>query len=392
MRIARANAATFVEWALALGALVTGATSLSRDHDLLSVLWFLVAGALFAEGVRQFFRDRRKIAARRTSRKEWGYAHPYSEWERLGRGRTHAVYSPVLNRQLASESPIKVSIDEAWFPSGRASKIRERWKNANVANEKKLRLSSNLLPGSREVRFQVTDYASFAATNRLAYEEFWDVEIQEPELTFEQVERMGDGGLLPSFENSNSSNHIGGDILAVGNGFTYLQRQGEKNGMYPGRWAGSASGSFDVSDLDPEGTLQDLVKNALLRELREEMSLTPDEVPSMEDTKIIGFARATFLGGKPQFFGVCRVGRINPRPDQFGDRFERIAFSPELPLVAALEKFVEQHHDIVAPSLEMLVLTVKNFLIADPRAEAWLMGTGTGNLAPTVEGQTPTIR
>ena len=150
--------------------------------------------------------------------------------------------------------------------------------------------------------------------------------------------------------------------------------------MYPDSWMTSGSGSFDEEDWTASNSLQHLVKTGMLRELAEEMKLNPADVPSHADTKVIGYSRATYLGGKPQFYGICRIGKVKPGTDRYARRYERLTFKGGAAgLVAALESFVERNADTVAPPLEMHVLMTTYWLDSDPGAEEWLLGVRQGS-------------
>ncbi|MGY1636281.1 hypothetical protein ACI78V_06480 [Geodermatophilus sp. SYSU D00742] len=380
-RIIRANKLTFLDWLLTaagFASAVWGLAETAGDWTPVSASWVVlstVLGVFFlGRSMRQWKKQHAGPRPERVTRRVWGYSGPYSSWRSLGVGRTHAVYSPELNRRLASEDPIAVEVDGEWYPKGRAGQFRDLQLQRLRLNERKYRLATDLLEDSPSVRLQVTDYAAFMATNRLAYEAWRDVDVNDVHLDFEMVEQaIRDEGKLPRLVHSNCSNHLGGDLLAVGNGVTYLQKQKTKALMYGGEWVGSASGSFDLTDLTPSGTLQDLVKTGLLRELREEMALPAHQVPGLEATKVVGYSRATYLGGKPQFYAVCRIGDVEPGGDEYTERFHEICFDGGADgLIAALERFEDRHEDQFSPPLQMLIRVVQEWLLDDPGADEWL--------------------
>ena len=383
-RILRANRWTFLDWALAIVGLVSAtvgvvATIAAGGWTQASNWWAAVAvllGAAFlGRSIWQWWSQRHTVTEEKVTRRRWKYAGPYEGWQVLGAGRTHAVYSPALNKRLAADDPIAVEVGDRWEPSGHAAEYRKLQLQKLKLNEQKYRLATDLLPDSSSVRLEITDYAAFMATNRLAYMAAMNKKVGAEHLTFDMVEpALQESGKLPLLVNSRSSNHIGGDVLAVGDGYTYLQKQKNTAAMYPDCWVGSASGSFDLADLTPSNTLQDLVKTGLLRELTEEMGLAPEQVPSLAATKIVGYSRATYLGGKPQFYGVCRIGRLVPKGDQYTERFHRIDYDGGAAgLLAALERFTDRHEDEFSPPLEMLIKVVENWLLDDPDAERWLL-------------------
>ncbi len=367
-----------LRWVVGAIGLVTGVALLFTQARVWTVVSLAIGVFLLFRGVRRFMREWRRLRPVDGSRPRWEYQGPYGSWLPIGEeGRTHAIYSSVLNERLRDDQEILVTVGEAWMPTGSARDLRQRlWINKGKQNDPKYRLSTDLLEDSTSVTLDVTDYGAYVATNRLAYQYWWDQQLEEPALTFERVEPLTEVGLLPTLVNSTCSNHIGGDLLAVGDGFTYLQLQAATNGMYPSRWVGSSSGSFDLSDLTESHRLQDLVKTGMLRELEEEMDLQKAQVPTLEDTKIVGYSRATYLGGKPQFYGVARITRVNPGKDKYVDRFARLDFEGGVHgLVEELEKFAAKHYDVLAPPLEMLLIVVKRWIQEDQEASGWLWPT-----------------
>jgi hypothetical protein len=369
---------TWVRWVLAVIGFVSTVRSFDdglADDPTRVLSWTVPTSVLslflFWDGLRSFVKEWRRYREEPQSRQTWDYLGPYRTWPRLGDGPTHAIYSPELNRRLAADEDIRTRLGEDWKPEGRAAEHHERVSKRTL-NEAKYRLASDLLEDSTSVELQRTDYAAFRVTNRLAYAGWWDRVHNADALTFQDVEPSIRDGSLPTLALSRSSNHIGGDILAIGEGFLFLQLQNNANGMYPGRWVGSASGSFDIADRDGD-RLQDLVKNGLLRELSEEMSLNPSEVPTLADTKVVGYSRATYLGGKPQFYGVCRIARVTPGRDRFVERFERLDFERTADgVIGALDGFAAAHADALSPPLEMLVHVVREWLQSNEDATDWL--------------------
>lgn len=335
-----------------------------------SVAMAAVSLALLFSSIVAKVKPLRRFLPERTAPKEWRYDPQYDGWRQLGVGPTRAIYSPVLNQRLAADHPITVSVTGRWRPRGLAAGAQYE---LLPKQEGKYCLDTDLLDDTTTVALQKTDYAAFRVTNRLAYELWWD-KRGIGDLTVEDVEPRVRDGVLPPLAKSNFSNHIGGDILAIGDGVLFLQLQDPSNGMYPGMWVGSASGSFNRHDLTGSRLLQDLVRKGLLRELREEMHLRRRDTPKREATKVIGYSRATYLGGKPQFYGVCRIGAVTPRPkERFVRRFERVEFNGGAAGVTkALDDFAAARPGQLAPPLEMLIQVVKDWLLTDPGAAAWL--------------------
>lgn len=364
----------FARWLIGLVGIYVGVRTLAGEHGVWKDITLMTGIFFLGWGLTKFVREWRAIVQAPVTRPIWGYTPTYGSWEPLGLGRTHAIYSRELNKRLAAEDPIRLERGSAWFPRGRAGELRERACVRLGRNDAKLRLASDLLDSSASVVLDETDYASFIATNRLAYVAWWHRDKDEMYLTFEDLEPSAlVARTLPDLKESRASNHLGGDILAVGDRCFFLQLQNAKNGMYPDQWVASGSGSFDTQDWPSSDILQDLVKTGLLRELREEMRLRPEDVPRMSDTKVIGFSRATYMGGKPQFYGVTRIGNVKPRTDRYGQRFARVPFSDGADgLIEALNAFLKKHHDQISPPLEMLGMVVENWL-EEPQAADWLL-------------------
>ncbi|MEZ5095664.1 MAG: hypothetical protein R2731_05845 [Nocardioides sp.] len=221
------------------------------------------------------------------------YDAPYDRWRHLSLpGRAPGLrYHPDLDEQLRREQPtIAVEVGEPWRPSGPAAEVWRRWGGRRGQFvERKIRLGTDLLPGSTSVRLDKTDYVAYIVTNSLADQVIRDRRLSLPELGFADVGlRLG---RIPTLERSGCSNHIGGDLLLVGDGVLWLHQQNHRNLVQPGALALSASGSFDW-DLDLGGAddLVTVVKNGLLRELEEELHLPLGDVPH-EDVRIVRYGR-----------------------------------------------------------------------------------------------------
>lgn len=304
------------------------------------------------------------------------YAPPYDQWERLSIGARQGIYSHVVNERLADESlPIAFQIDhEAWLPhEGAAKSARIQVLARLQLNEGKIRLSSNLTHSP--VLLGRTDYASFVVTNRLAYEEITSAESMGGELKFNDFDEHG---RIRALEYSHSSNHIGGDLLLVAPDCFLVQVQSKGNGIYPNHWGPSASGSFDYpTDTLGAKDFRDIVKAGMLRELREEAGILGPSMPPAEDCRIIGFARANYLGGKPQFFGVAKTREIKPRilPAEYVASHKLVYFTPDASgstLVSALQRFLATH-SLIMPSLFMLADFVERWIATDAKRAQWLI-------------------
>lgn len=298
------------------------------------------------------------------------YHSPYDTWPVLGTGRASGIHSPLLNRRLAAGEHIAVRHGGRWHPPDDV--VRPR--SPPPFNESKLRLATDLAAESASVTLQQTDYAAFLDTNRLAYEQWYRDAPASPR--FDDIGLRD--GLIPGFEHSMCSNHLGGDVLAVGPGRFWIQRNAPGNGMFPGQYVASSSGSFDLGDVAGVGDLVTLVKRGLLRELREELGLDPASAPGVVDIRVIGYARATYLGGKPQFFGVVRTPGLRPtiRDDErnYVQAHETHHFDPSAGaqgLLDALRGFADTRHDAVAPPLRLLTGVLADWL-CEEGARRWL--------------------
>lgn len=126
------------------------------------------------------------------------------------------------------------------------------------------------------------------------------------------------------------SNQLGGSTIAVTRDrkLVYVrQAQTEEN---PGRLAPAGSGSFDYRDLkrylkkqkkkQNEPTIQQLMRNGIERELKEECSAKVGRHDSK--TILVGFARLLYRGGKPESFGLTLLNQerndLRVRPREWG--------------------------------------------------------------------------
>jgi hypothetical protein len=257
-----------------------------------------------------------------------------------------------------------------WTPSGRAAEYRKRWNTRWVKNEKKIRLSSELLPGTGLVDLTVTDYSSYIVTNQLMYKSLWEHHVEV--LAFKDV-GLRNGRIRP-LGDSKCSNHLGGDILVVGPGEIYFQSQGAGVHVDALRWKPTASGSFDVDDMSGATDLLTVVKRGLARELAEETQLlqsaSVDLRGRLQDIKIIGYSRASYMGGKPQFYAVARIAeKLEPKvrrsEKNYVHGFTVVEFDPngeEQGILDATRSFEEVHGANFSPSLKGLLFALESWL------------------------------
>lgn len=373
---------------VALGAFVFTLVTFLAGITLLGVLGLLVEVLALWQWVDDWRARAREADALRlvpvkvhhmSSRYDSVASAPYADWSVMGdRGRggfdaKHAIYQPDLDRRLQSDAFINVELADEWVASDRVETVAARWGGRkNILNEEKIRLSTDLLPTTSTVVLQRTDYNHYMVTNHLALAEIRD-ERNATLLKFSDVGRTGRG--ISTLADSRCSNHLGGDLLVIGPGRFWLQVQSMANRMFPGHWAASG-GSFDWDkDVDLDRGLLDLVKSGLLRELNEEFALEPHDSPGREDVKVIGYARTTFTGGKPQFYGVARVKDMRPKiREEYVEIIEEFSFERgggASALLARIETF-QREARLVAPPLKLLFRTLRRFLDETPDAEAWL--------------------
>jgi 8-oxo-dGTP pyrophosphatase MutT (NUDIX family) len=114
-------------------------------------------------------------------------------------------------------------------------------------------------------------------------------------------------GHLRTLADSVLADAVGVSTLALTtDGALVLVAQSRHNTASPRLLAPSGSGSLDPRDLGPgrTGTLQDILRRGMHRELREETGIRPDEIRT---TTVAGFARWLERGAKPEFFGLTEL-------------------------------------------------------------------------------------
>jgi hypothetical protein len=323
------------------------------------------------------------------------YKSPYDSWRKINLDGGEAIHDPVLDAELASDRTLPFDAKrEMWRPTGKNEEVRALKVSTLAFDEDKVRLSSDLVAGVDRVQLQRTSYSAFLVTNRLA-----TCEYREKDALHELIE-FPDGpaaGLshLPRLPMSNCSNHIGVDVLAVADGKILLQRQTSRNELSKDLVAGSGSGSADWRDLEaPRGwrslwvrrpaprcsDLLEFARYAMWREMVEEMGLVPADQHGPEDIKVVGYARVTSLGGKPQFYGVASLGRVTTRVTGKDKLFtfdhRTVDFDPYdgVPgLLVALDEVERRYHGQLSFPLHMNIQLIRQWLARDPAAAAaWL--------------------
>lgn len=391
--------------------------TLKFDDPTIGIVTAALAAASVLQSLREWLKkarhsDRLKLMPESPSRLATSYEGDYQNWRVVGEPKLlrwlalgennstigggaswhHVITQMQLNAQLRHNRRVDVDIaegiDSQWVPGDPAYEIWKQWGGRRYnRSELKIRLASDLLPDSRKVTVQTTDYNAYIVTNNLALEQINEQTERgdRPVLTFADVGLHC--GRIRELHTSRLSNHLGGDLLLVEPGEVKIQLHSRYNKVFPENWAASASGSFDHADLLKKGdNLTDLVKRALARELHEEMRPLNEretkwrrERPRVEpdDVIITGYSRATYTGGKPQFYGVARSPERLIDPDEVYVRsFRSLEFSTAeggKSLVAALKKFLSENYAQASPSLIYSVWMLDDWLSTDSRgAESWL--------------------
>lgn len=305
------------------------------------------------------------------------YEALYGAWEEVTHRTGHAVTNRELNEALLAEALIDIELDDrSWRPQGQFEQYRRLVKLRLDEDQTKVRLSKDLLPGGQTVRLQRTTYSAFMVTNRLGAYRLVEAGGHNNDLLHAE-DALFRGGRLPALMRSDCSNHLGVDILAVTtDGRIPLIRQSPQNQLSAGLLASSGSGSVDWGDLRPGDDLVTFLKRSMLREMREELGLSQ---LSVTDTpvRVLGYARFSHLGGKPQFLGVAKLDAIDERVKgierRYIDNYHDIASDPDRPgeLLSALKAFQQRHKKELSFPLFLNLRLLRSWLESDPRAMDW---------------------
>ncbi|MEO9339327.1 hypothetical protein ABFT80_18065 [Mesorhizobium sp. SB112] len=235
----------------------------------------------------------------------------------LKEARPYITNSAINEQMDGSRNPIVLK-DKPYKVPTTLVEHRLRCININKPdfNDPKVGLRTDLtveaLLDQRRVHLQKTDYFSSSATNEMAGKQFVaasETRQGRPRLIYAVSDLIFDNHELLGLNESSLSNHIGVSTLVItADNFLVLQDQGQQTDS-PNETAVGASGSADGFDItetqigDP--TLQGLVRHAMEREAKEELSAT--FTTGRKNTTLTGYARYLARGGKPEFFGISRT-------------------------------------------------------------------------------------
>ncbi len=243
-------------------------------------------------------------------------------------------------------------------------------------DEFKIRLSSDLLDTTTSVILAKTPYSSFVVTNHTAL--ISRHRRGERRLVIDFSTFLMNGA-LPNLPRGVLSNHFGVDVIALEPNRIILVRQSKFNTLSPGLLAPSGSGSADWRDIGKRRDLIEVVKTAMIREMTEELGLRGRASVDLSDIHLLGYARLTHLGGKPQFYGVCRlspiVERVIRREERYTDDFETIDLGPAptvQSILASIADFEIKRKPEVSFPLHVVLSLLQDYLATVSTSGTWL--------------------
>ena len=306
------------------------------------------------------------------------YEQPYDSWNVISNPEGEAVTSPALNQQLLGDKHVEVKRNPKWWkPWGAVEEIRQLIALQLDRDEAKVRLAGDLLGESSAVEIQRTSYSAFLVTNRTALTPYYKRGEGGPVFQYEDAFLVD--GLIPTLARGRLANHIGVSVLGVEPGRIVLVRQSDKNHVSQGLLAPSGSGSCGWSDANERDDLVHLAKAGMVRKMTEELGLKKSVVPSISDVRVIGYARLTHLGGKPDFFGVCRLPPIEERirisEERYALDFYSLDFGPRPTLSSVLERvstFKKRHDSELSFPLYAALTLLEAWARSDVGAARWL--------------------
>ncbi len=234
-----------------------------------------------------------------------------SGWEIVDVGHQRALINNQLNKRLRTDA-IGVDLGGSWHIEDdlrllKQSALGRYGPDKEIRDEYKVRLASDLMIDGQmaeRVILQETTYFDSLATNELAMTTA--VNTKGGKTFHGESLLLTPEGMVYPLSNSPCSNHIGISTFAItSDNMLVLAQQGLRSAQYRGRWTASGSGSIDWADVGRQSTLQELLINAMERELSEECGIARS-LCNIE-TVIVGFGRILERGGKPEFVGISRL-------------------------------------------------------------------------------------
>jgi len=305
------------------------------------------------------------------------YEPPYDSWTIVLGVHGSGITSPALNKRLISGQCIAVDLaPNIWKPTGEVEQIRELVALTLDIDEFKIRLSSDLLDTTTSVILAKTPYSSFVVTNHTAL--ISRHRRGERRLVIDFSTFLMNGA-LPNLPRGVLSNHFGVDVIALEPNRIILVRQSKFNTLSPGLLAPSGSGSADWRDIGKRRDLIEVVKTAMIREMTEELGLRGRASVDLSDIHLLGYARLTHLGGKPQFYRVCRlspiVERVIRREERYTDDFETIDLGPAptvQSILASIADFEIKRKPEVSFPLHVVLSLLQDYLATVSTSGTWL--------------------
>jgi hypothetical protein len=358
----------------------------SSSYSLLIAVTVVITGKGVLDVLTPVYEDmKRSMALKPRPRLDgplrYDYAGPYRQWQHIAADDEDAVHDPELDARLVAGTPIPLEVDQRlWLPRDEYERVRALKVSTLDFDEMKLRVVDDLLAGTEKLRVCRTPYSAFLVTNRLASYEYRESNNPHEALPFEDI-GLNSERLIPRLPLSNCSNHLGVDVLGISEGRILLQRQSGRNRLNGDKILGSGSGSADWQDLAASGNeLGAFVRYSMRREMVEELGLSREETPDLDDIRIVGYNRTTSLGGKPQFCGVARLGPVTARIRRqevlyVDEHLTYETFDPadgEPALRAALDRIETRYRRQLAFPLYVTIQLLRQWLDTDPDAAAWL--------------------
>lgn len=195
------------------------------------------------------------------------------------------------------------------------------YSNRQFTNDKKLCLSKDINPNSKQAVCHVGGYYDSFVTNQVSGTTLLIKDKVHTTITTEHIfpsVQDGDGNhFLSDISSSQMNDHIGCSTIGfTKDSFIILWTQGTNNIFSKDLLAPTGSGSVNYSDLTHRNLQQTVIKT-MERELSEETIYRPNlsnEKPSSNGdetvsnkTLILGFYRWVTRGGKPEFTGITKL-------------------------------------------------------------------------------------